>query len=78
MNFYKILEELDEENKGLAINPYANKDNGNWQEGYISIDWLNEHFGDLSNADDMIMRANDYSEATVLYFKWLKEQGILD
>lgn len=75
MNFYHFLDEVEE---GHAFNPYAySTADGKFHEGYMSIDWLNDNFGDLEEVDDMIERAATFSEGTVLYFQWLKEQGIL-
>ena len=71
MNF-SILENVD----GWAFNPYAGKDeNGNWIEGTISIDFLNEHFGQYETAQEMIDATE--SEGLKLFFAWLRDQGKL-
>lgn len=57
--------------------PYASKDlDNNWKTGVISIDFLNEHFGQYSTVEEMINATE--SEGLKLYFVWLKEQGILN
>lgn len=73
MDFYTILEEVV---PGQAANPYAEKDtNGEWVEGFISIDWLNQHFGQYTTAQEMIDATT--SEGLKLYFAWLRDQGKL-
>lgn len=74
MDFYYILEEVEE---GHAYNPYAGRTKeGEWIEGYVSIDFLNAHFSQYETADEMI--AATESEGLKLYFQWLKDQGILN
>jgi len=73
MNFYDILEE---ETEGMAKNPYAAKSNGEWIEGLISIDFLNEFYGKYETYEDIV--ANSMTEGHKLYFEWLKEKGILN
>lgn len=77
MDFYSILEETYPRS-GETPNPYAGKTNGVWIEGTMSIDWLNEHFGEFDNVEDMIEKAKTMSEGTVLFFEYLKEQGLLN
>jgi len=74
MDFYYILEEVEE---GHAYNPYAGRTKeGEWIEGYVSIDFLNEHFSQYETADEMIDATN--SEGLKLYFAWLRdEKGLL-
>mgnify|MGYP001443602817 CR=1 FL=1 len=72
MNFYDILEE---ETEGMAYSPYAAKEEGEWIEGLISIDFLNEYYGYYKSVDEMI--ENSIHESHTLYFRFLKEQGIL-
>lgn len=71
MDFYEMLDEV----QGYAFNPFAGKVNGEWHEGEISIDFLNEHFGHLETSDEMINATE--SEGLKLYFAWLKDKGIL-
>lgn len=73
MDFYEILVEVRE---GEAHNPYAARLDGKWIEGFVSIDFLNEHFAQYSTAEEMINATE--SEGLKLYFDWLKEQGILN
>ena len=74
MNFYKVLEEVEE---GLAYNPYAAKtEDGKWIEGFISIDFLNEHFSQFSTVEEM--KNATESEGLKLYFDYLKSKGILN
>lgn len=74
MDFYYILEEVEE---GHAYNPYAGRTKeGEWIEGYVSIDFLNEHFSQYETADEMIDATN--SEGLKLYFAWLRDQGLLN
>lgn len=71
-DFYDVLDDVD---FGQTRNPYAAKKDGEWIEGLMSVDFLNEHYGKYNNADDMIKNA--MSEGHKLYFQWLKDQGIL-
>lgn len=73
MDFYELLDEVEE---GFAYNPYAGKQNNEWIEGTISIDFLNKHFGHLETCQEM--KNATESEGLRLYFDWLKQQGILD
>ena len=72
---------LNEEN-GKTRYPFAyrqiNEDDsyGDWNEGKISIEFLNKHFGHLETAEEMKNATN--SEGLKLYFDWLKEKGILN
>lgn len=78
MDFYNILEEV-ESIEGYAKNPYAGKRDGEWTNGFISIDWLNTHFGEFDNATDMIAKAESYGlEGIVLYFRWLVDEGKIE
>lgn len=73
MNFYTILEEVE---KGQAYNLYAGKKDGEWIEGTISIDFLNNNFSQYETADEMIEATN--SEGLKKYFQWLKDEGKLN
>lgn len=74
MDFYSILQEVE---PGYAENPYAARDEeGNWYAGLISIDFLNQHFGQYSTAQEMIDATA--SEGLKLYFAWLRDKGILN
>lgn len=72
MDFYDILEEI---RPGYAYNPYAAKVDGEWKEGGVSIDFLNEHFGQYETAEEM--KNATTSEGLKLFFDWLVEQGKL-
>jgi len=72
MDFYELLTETE---AGMAHNPYAVKINGRWVPGGISIDFLNDHFGHLETAEEMIDATN--SEGLKLYFDRLKKRGVL-
>lgn len=73
MDFYEILEEI---RPGYAYNPYAGKTvDGEWKEGGVSIDFLNEHFGQYSTAEEMINATE--SEGLKKFFQWLKDEGKL-
>jgi hypothetical protein len=75
MDFYTILEESFE---GYTVNPYAVITENGYEEGWISVDWLNKHFGEFENATDMIAKCEKYNmQHTILYFEWLVEQGKL-
>lgn len=78
MDFYVVLTEINEY-KGETYTPYASKNNeGDWEEGSISIDFLNTHFGEFDNVDDMIIKSETFKiESLILYFKWLKSEGVL-
>jgi len=67
---------LNEVEEGLTTNPFAGKVNEEWVEGYISIDFLNEHFGHLETAEEM--KSATESEGLKLYFEWLRDEGILN
>jgi hypothetical protein len=70
-DFKKILEEVSE---GQAYNPYAGQDvDGSWIEGTISIDFLNNNFGQYDTSKEM--KNATESEGLNLYFDWLVEQG---
>ncbi|EZH67882.1 hypothetical protein DH09_08135 [Bacillaceae bacterium JMAK1] len=84
-NFYDVLEEdLSIGVEGFSLHPYArnvkNDDDfeEDWIAGHISIDWLNQYFGDLEKVDEMIDRAESFGEGTVLYFEWLKNQSLIN
>jgi len=76
MNFYDILEEIEYKGSGLAYSPYSYKKDGEWFSGAVSIDYLNTHFGEYETTEEMINATE--SESLKLYFKYLKEQGILN
>ncbi len=68
MDFAKYINEY-----GDIVNPYAGKtENGNWLEGTISVEWLQEHFGLYQTLDECI-QATD-SEGLKLFFEYLKTQ----
>lgn len=72
MDFYEVLQEVE---KGEAYNPYAGKtESGEWIEGTISIDFLNENFGQFTTTAEMIYATE--SEGLKLYFTWLVDQGL--
>ena len=73
MDFYDILEEID---PGYAYNPYAGRISGEWLEGMVSIDFLNEHFSQYETAEEMINATK--SHGLKLYFAWLRDKGILN
>ena len=76
MDFYNIVKEEDIL-KGYSKNPYsAKKTNGEWLKGFISIDFLNEHFSQFETVGEM-KKATE-SEGLKMYFDWLKEQSILN
>lgn len=59
-----------------AKNPFAGRaNNGDWLEGFVSVPFLQEHFGHLSTATEM--QAATESEGLKLYFGWLADQGII-
>ena len=67
------LEMIDED---YAYSPFAGKtEDGEWQEGGVSIDFLNEHFGQYETAEEM--KNATTSEGLKLFFDWLVEQGKL-
>jgi len=74
IDFYDVVEE-DVNEVGYTYNPYAGKLNGEWIEGYTSIDLLNKNFGDCQTAQEM--KEATSSEGLQLFFDWLVEQGKL-
>jgi hypothetical protein len=75
MDFYNILDEVQDA-KGQTYMPYAGKmDDGTWIEGTISIDFLNANFGNFTTATEM--KNATQSEGLQLFFDWLVEQGKL-
>lgn len=67
---------LEHDENNLTYNPYAAKtEDGEWIEGYISIDFLNEYFGQYETATEM--KNATESEGLRLFFDWLVEQGKL-
>ena len=65
-----------DEEEMMAINPYGGKNSdGEWVKGYISIDYLNNYFGQYETAEEMINATE--SEGLKLYFQYLKDEGIL-
>lgn len=73
MNFYDILEQVYE---GYAHNPYAGKtEDGQWVEGFISIDFLNENFGQYSTPTEM--KNATTSEGLKRFFDYLVAEGKL-
>lgn len=61
---------------GELINPYASRINESWVPGTVRVDFLNERFGYLKTAQEMIDATE--SEGLKLYFTWLRdEKGIL-
>lgn len=76
MDFGNIgLKMIDED---YAYNPYAGKTaDGEWMEGGVSIDFLNEHFSQYSTAGEMINATE--SKGLKLFFAWLRdEKGLLN
>ena len=73
MDFYDVLKEVEE---GLAFNSYAGKIDGEWQRGFISIDFLNKYFSQYSTTEQMINATE--SESLKLYFAWLRDESILN
>lgn len=71
-DFYSILKHVE---YGQSRNPFSGQINGEWCEGLISIDFLNKHFSQYETAEEM-MNATE-SEGLKLYFKWLRDEGIL-
>lgn len=70
MDFYDILTERE---PGKAYHPYAGRYEGEWMEGYVHIDFLNEHFSDYETAEEM-KNATD-SRGLNKYFDWIAEKG---
>jgi hypothetical protein len=74
VDFRNILEDIT--GAGEAYMPYAARDGeGNWIDGFISIDFLNANFGQYETASEM--KAATTSEGLRLFFDWLVEQGKL-
>lgn len=73
VDFYNILVEVEEE---LAYNPYAGEHDNNWKEGLISIDFLNDNFGEYETATEMKNSTN--SEGLKKFFDYLVEQRKLE
>lgn len=71
---FSILE--SEEFEGMTVNPFAVNENGEWKESHTSIDFLNDKFGHLETAEEMINATE--SEGLKLYFIWLRDKGILN
>lgn len=72
-----MFDNLGSEIEGFAVNPYAYKKDGeNWQKGYVSINFLNDHFGQYETTDEMINATE--SEGLKLYFDWLRDKGTLN
>lgn len=65
MDFYNVLNT----DKDYSHTPYANKQDGKWIEGDISVIFLNKHFSQYETAQEMINATN--SEGLKLYFAWL-------
>lgn len=71
-----MFDDLPKNEEGLIINPYGGKtEEGKWVEGSISIDFLNENFGQYETATEM--KNATESEGLKLFFDWLVEQGKL-
>lgn len=51
----------------------ARKANEDWQPGFISTEYLQEHFGHLDTATEMIEAT--ISEGLKLFFQWLADKG---
>ena len=55
------------------ITPFGGiSDSGEWLEGHISVDYLQEHFGHCETLDECIASTN--SEGLKLFFEHLKAQ----
>ena len=63
---FNTIEKIDDK---YVYNPYV-------PNGGTSIEFLNRHFGDYATADEMMNATS--SEGLKNFFKWLKEEGILD
>ena len=68
MNFAKF----EQVEQGHIYNPYAGKINETWMEGTISVDFLQENFGDCKTLDECIESTD--SEGLKLFFEYLKAQ----
>ena len=71
-NFFEIVEVED----GQTFTPYAGKINGEWVEGTLDVQFLQDNFGQFTTAQEMIDATG--SEGLKLYFAWLKDRGILN
>jgi len=61
---------------GNVRNPYAGRtSDGDWIDGCVSVEFLQEHFGQYDTATEM--KAATTSEGLHLYFDWLVQQGKL-
>jgi len=60
---------------GFIYNPYAGRINGEWVEGFISVDFLNNNFGQYSTATEM--KNATKSEGLKLFFDYLVQEGKL-
>ena len=59
--------------KNNIKNPYQSKIDGEWVEGEISSNFLNNNFGEYKNATEMKNATN--SEGLKLFFDYLAEKG---
>lgn len=72
MDFYKIAEFPD---SGYIYTPFGGKKDGKWIDGVLSIEYLNENFGQYETATEM--KNATESQGLKLFFDWLVEQGKL-
>ena len=67
-----MFEKIETEN-GYAYNPYGGKENEEWVEGTISVEFLNNNFGQYSTTTEM--KNATESEGLKLFFDYLVQQG---
>jgi len=67
------FEELLEYSNSETYCPYAGKINNEWVEGTISVNYLQENFGQFSTAMEMKNATN--SEGLKLFFDYLVSEG---
>lgn len=73
IDFKKILTEVTE---GNSYNPYAAKlPNGDWIEGTISIDFLENNFSNFETASEI--KESITSEGLIKYFDYLVKEGLI-
>ena len=72
ISFIHILaDEIDAD--GNVRNPYAGRtSDGDWIDGYVSVEFLQEHFGHFESLEECIQATE--SEGLKLFFEYLKAQ----
>lgn len=70
MNFDNIPKIIVDD-KEYLFNPFAGKIEGEWIEGYTSLEFLNANFKNFTKVDDCKNATN--SEGLKLYFDYLKD-----